>query len=490
MIDKIQKFNSDLRLYSTLLIEKSLDVWNIKTKVGLFFFSLVLSTIAVYFICPDEFTQAQKYTMFILIFAIMLWMTEAIPPFAVGLLIVGFLVYTMRSIEGATIDPQTISNTWSDSVIWIFLGGFFLSEGMRKTNLDISLFRATISVFGSKPDYMLLGVILVTSFLSLIISNTATCAMILAAVMPFIDKEGEKSPMSKAILISIPVAATFAGMASLISSPPNLIVVDVLRSKGIIVSFFDWMILGVPVAIVLLLLFWTVLKYKYTSKVTTVDMSFLQEIPPLNSKIRLQRLLVIIILVITVVFWMMGSSLNIPTAITSGIPIMFLPMLGIITAEDVRKLPWDTLMLVSGGLALGIAIKELLAPYYSQLLGDIYLSNYLMMLIFAIITILFSNIMSSTATATIVINIAAVVLPPEQILPVGLVIGLCASCGLFLPVSTPPNAIVYSTGMLKQSDFYLGGFFGAFIGLIVVILWVLFLQHFTAFFDLILEKII
>ena len=485
--EDFKKINSNIRIYSDLLIEKSLDVWNIKTKVGLFFFSLGLSILATYLLSPDEFSKAQEYTMFILIFAILLWVTEAIPPFAVGIMIMGFLIYTMGNIEGSTMDPKTISNTWSDSVIWIFLGGFFLSEGMRKTSLDISLFRGTISIFGSKPGYMLLGIMLTTSCLSLIISNTATSAMILAAVMPFLEREGKDSPMTKAILISIPASATFAGMGSLISSPPNLIVVDALKSKGIDVSFFDWMILGLPVAIVMLLFFWLILKQKYTSKVDKVDLDFLEEQEPLPSKIKLQRLFVIIILVVTVIFWMMGAKLNIPTAATAGIPIMFLPMLGIITAEDIRKLPWDTLMLVAGGLSLGIAIKELLAPYYSQMLGDVQFNGYLMMIIFAIVTIIFSNIMSSTATATIVINIAAVVLPPEQILPIGLVIGLCASCGLFLPVSTPPNAIVYSTGMLKQSDFYLGGFYGALFGTIVIILWVLFLQQFTGYFEMVLN---
>lgn len=106
-----------------------------------------------------------------------------------------------------------------------------------------------------------------------------------------------------------------------------------------------------------------------------------------------------------------------------------------------------------------------------------------MMIIFAVVTVLFSNIMSSTATATIVINIAAIVLPTDQLLPVGLVVGLCSSCGLFLPVSTPPNAIVFGTGMLKQKDFVLGGLFGAILGTTIIILWVLFLQYFTGFFE-------
>lgn len=479
--DQIRKIRTGIRFYSELLIEASWNVWNIKTRVGIFFFSLLVSLGITYFFTPEVFTDAQTYTLFILIFSVLLWATEAIPPFAVGIMIIGFLVYTMGNMEGATISPKEISDTWSDSVIWIFLGGFFLSEGMRKTNLDLSLFKKTISLFGANPNMLILGIIIVTSVLSLIISNTATAAMILASVMPLIDREGKDSNMSKAILISIPVAATFAGMMSMVSTPPNLIVVNVLKSKGFEVSFTQWFVLGFVPALILLIGFWFAVVKKYTSKVTELDVSFVNETIHLTKSLRLQRMIVVVVLIVTVMLWMFGNRLNIPTAGAAMIPIMFLPMLGIISAEDVRKLPWDTLMLVAGGLALGMAIKELLAPYYSQFLEGIEFNVVVVIIIFAIVTVLFSNIMSSTATATIVINIAAIVLPPEQILPVGLVIGLCSSCGLFLPVSTPPNAIVFGTGMLKQKDFRLGGMFGAVVGTIVIIVWVLILQYLTPF---------
>ena len=480
--DKIRKIRTGIRFYSELLIEASWNVWNIKTRVGIFFFSLLAALGGTYFLAPDVFTQAQTYTMFILIFSILLWATEAIPPFAVGIMIIGFLVYTMGNMEGATLTPQEISDTWSDSVIWIFLGGFFLSEGMRKTNLDISVFKKTISIFGSNPNMLLLGIIVVTSLLSLIISNTATAAMVLASVMPLIDREGKDSPMTKAILISIPAAATFAGMMSMVSTPPNLIVVNVLKSKGFNITFSQWFFLGFVPATILLIGFWFAVVKKYTSKVKKLDMSFANKALDLTDQKRLERLVVIVILAITVSMWMFGSRFHIPTAGAAMVPIVFLPMFGIIAADDVRRLPWDTLMLVAGGLALGMAIKELLAPYYSQFLTGMTFNPTVVMIIFALITVLFSNIMSSTATATIVINVAAIVLPPDQLLPVGLVVGLCSSCGLFLPVSTPPNAIVFGTGMLKQKDFRLGGLFGAVVGTAVIIIWVLLLQKFTIFF--------
>jgi len=288
--------------------------------------------------------------------------------------------------------------------------------------------------------------------------------------------------MSKALLISIPVSATFAGMASMISSPPNLIVVEALKSKGYHVSFFDWMVLGVPVAFILLFFFWLILRKKYTSKVDKINLDFLKKQPPIPKEIKIQRLIVVITLAVTVILWMMGNELQIPTAFAAAVPITFLPMLGVITAEDIRKLPWDTLMLVAGGLALGLAIKDLLAPYYSQQLAGIPLYTIPTMIAFALITVLCSNFMSSTATATIIVNVAAVMLPIDLLLPTALVIGLCSSCGLFLPVSTPPNAIVFSTGMIKQKDFILGGTFGAIVGTFVIMIWIFILQYGTDFF--------
>ena len=306
--DRVRHIRTGIRVYSDLLIERSLDVWNIKTRIGLFFFSLVLSIAGAYFLSPDVFTKAQTYTLFVLFFAILLWATEAIPPFAVGIFIMGFLIYTMRNVEGATIGPEMISNTWSDSVMWIFLGGFFLSEGLRKTNLDISLFKFSVSLFGNKPKYLLAGIIVVTSLLSLIISNTATAAMILASVMPLLESEGKKSPISKAILISIPVAATFAGMASLISSPPNLIVVDALKSKGFNVSFNDWLVLGFLPAILLLGGFWYTVNKRYLKNTKEVDLSFLDVPVIMSDKTKVQRLFVISILFLTVFFWVMGTN--------------------------------------------------------------------------------------------------------------------------------------------------------------------------------------
>ena len=144
-------------------------------------------------------------------------------------------------------------------------------------------------------------------------------------------------------------------------------------------------------------------------------------------------------------------------------------MFRILSGDDVRKLPWDTLMLVAGGLSLGLAIKETgLAQYYVSLLQDYDLNFYALIVVFSALTIVFSNFMSNTATATILIPIAIILVSQNaEILP--LVIGFSASCALFLPISTPPNAIAFSTGKIIQKDFRYGGIVAGLTGPIIII---------------------
>ena len=143
-------------------------------------------------------------------------------------------------------------------------------------------------------------------------------------------------------------------------------------------------------------------------------------------------------------------------------------MSGIVTADDVRKLPWDTLMLVAGGLALGLAIKETgLADYYVEKIAEFDLNFIVLVLLFAFLTVILSNVMSNTATATVLIPLA-IILTYQNPIVLPLVIGLSASTALFLPISTPPNAIAYSTGKLDQRDFRYGGLVLGILGPLII----------------------
>lgn len=451
------------------------------SKFALFSLTILSAFILTFLFSGNSFTASQEWILFLLFFAIGLWLTEAIPPFAVGILIIGYLVYTQGYLLPETSNVQKYVNTWASPVIWLMLGGFFLAEGMQKSKLDLLLFRFTIKLFGSKPKRLLLGLMLTTALASMIMSNTATAAMMIASVMPFVQNIGKDAPFTKAMLLGIPVAASVGGMGTIIGSPPNAIAVGALSAVGIEIDFLTWMLFGLPVALVLTVLFWSVLIQFYSPKVKYLDVSFTEDESQqsLNPEELRSRRIVLIILAATVGLWVSSPLHKIPVAVVSALPIVFLTMLSVIRAEDVRQLPWDTLMLVAGGLALGLALVDSgLAKYFVRQI-ELGHTLWLICLIFGILTVVFSNIMSNTATSTILIPIGIILMSGNTfgMLTLALVTSLAASTALFLPVSTPPNAIAFSTGLLKQSDFRLGGGLIGLVGPLIIIAWVLLVAY-------------
>ena len=474
----------DSRRYSKKIIGKINDTiskqlnWQSRSLQFLLCFLLALGL--TYFIKAPDFTEGQTSVLFILLFAIGLWVTEAIPPFAVGILIIGYLVFTMSNVEPENVKQYV--QTWSDSVIWLFLGGFFIAEAMKKTALDQSLLRFIVPKLGEQSKYILLGLMLITAFLSMLMSNTATTAMMIASITPITLSLGKDASLTKSLLIGIPTAAAVGGMGTIIGSAPNAIAVGALDGIGIRISFFEWMLVGIPLALVLIFIFWVALIRKYQIKHKSLDLSFLQKMK-LKDDINISRTqtrITIILIISSLLFWLTSQWTGIPVAAVSGIPIVGLTMFGILDADDMRKLPWDTLMLVAGGLALGLAVQQQgLTDYFISFVKIESLNFYALAIIFALLSVIFSNIMSNTATTTIMVPIAisiALLLPEQSPKTIPLIIALSASCALLLPVSTPPNAIAYSTGQLEQSDFRFGGILIGILGPVLVTLWVILVE--------------
>ncbi len=463
-----------------------------------FLLSILAAVLLTYFLRSPDFSQAQDYVLFLVFLSVGLWVTEAIPPFAVGILIIGFLVFFLGSISSAgTSEPgiqvEQFVGTWSNSVIWLILGGFFLAEGMRKTGLDKDVFRLSLTRMGMAPERLLLSIMLSTCLASMLMSNTATTAMMLAATAPLAKKFGHAKPFGKAILLGIPIAASLGGMGTVIGSPPNAIAVEAINNANALpfqLGFLEWMIFGFPLALLLTLLLWRLLLRKYPPGAVVVDVDELlaeeedgdNEAVPLKKnpsptfdqiENQFHKRIVVVTLLVTLTLWLSGRIHGIPPAAVSGIPIIVFTMVSIITGDDVRQLPWDTLMLVAGGLSLGLAIQETgLSAYFIEQMQYLPLSGWTIIPVFALITVILSNIMSNTAAATILIPVA-MLWPGVHPAVLALVIGLAASCALFLPVSTPPNAIVFSTGLVKQEEFRFGGWLAGLLGPIVIIAWVL-----------------
>ena len=447
-----------------------------KKAVLVFFICLIVAVGLSLWLSEPNFTQSQTYVLFLLFFAIGLWFTEVIPPFAVGLLIISFLVFALGS-KYFNAFPEKIDayvNTFSSSIIWLLLGGFFMALAMTKTGLDKELLKFTLRLSGTKPRNVLIGLMGTTMVASMLMSNTATTAMVIAAVTPLLNKLGKQSGLSKALLLGVPIAAVTGGMATIIGSPPNAITAGALEQAGIKMDFLTWMIYGTPISLLLTTIACIVLMFKYIKDNSPISLDFLlSEQESLSKEEKNQRRIVVVVICVTVLMWLTGSIHGISVAAVSAIPLVFLTLTKVLKGDDVRAMPWDTLLLVAGGLSLGLALQKTgLLDHYAGKISQLSFSETGFIILFAYVTMLFSNIMSNTATSTVLIPLGmAIVLGMKT--EIAMAVGLAASTALFLPVSTPPNAIVYSTGLVEQKDFRLGGALVGLIGPALIILWVM-----------------
>ena len=445
----------------------------------LLFIAVATAAIVIWNTFTVSLPPEERAVLFLFLLAVGLWITEAVPAFAVGLLIMGYLVFALGTplimTEPWDVDPYL--NTWSSPVIWLMLGGFFMAEGLSRTGLDRRLFAFAIKPAGTRPSRVLLAVMLTSAVASMFISNTSTTVLMIGAILPLIRQMGRQEPFAKALLIAIPLSASVGGMGTIIGSAPNAIAAGVATESGSPINFVEWMIVGAPVALVLVVMAWFFLLKRYPTKLADIklDLSSLDE-PELPEK--RDRVIVIALSTATVALWMTTPLHGIHVVAISLIPIVGLTMTQVLGAAHVRGLPWDTLMLVAGGLSLGAAVVDSgLAERFASGLGFLTSLNIdvVVFAALALITVMLSNVMSNTATVSIVLPVAVALLPGRE-LEMCLILGLSASCALLLPVSTPPNAIAYSTGEIQTSDLRPGGILVGLLGPILIIAWVMFMS--------------
>ena len=459
--NRLKNFSfADSRMASNRFIK---DVkWPITKNLTTLVLIIISSIFLVYFLAPADLEPSARHALFILITAAALWITESIPPFAVSFLVIGLSVFFLESRDALDItqDWEKYVNTWSSPVIWILLGGFMLAIGAQITKFDRKFSNFVIGKFGTKPYRLLLGIMLTTGFLSMFISNTATTAMMLTIILPFAKQYGKSEPIVKAMMLGIAAAATLGGIGTVIGSSPNAIALGILQAAGYGFSFVDWMIPGVPTAFALILLSWLILKKLYKTDIKNLELVESEEDTSAELDDRNtteNRVIVVATFLITIGLWMTSTIHMIPVAVVSLIPIVVFTAVGIIQAEEIRLIPWDTLILVAGGLALGIAITDSGLADYMVGLIPAFENPLLIILLMAFITSIASNVMSNTAAASILIPIGAILVPTGYVLLMVVTLGFAASTALLLPISTPPNALVFSSGYLKQIDFRILG---------------------------------
>jgi solute carrier family 13 (sodium-dependent dicarboxylate transporter), member 2/3/5 len=324
---------------------------------------LLLGIGAAYFPEHSGLSADGRSSMMILIIAAGLWITEAIPAFAVALLVIGLQILLLGHDQGDwdsdQRDWEKYIATWGSPLIWLFFGGFVLSAAGEKTGLTRWLSDQLLQRIGSSPGLLLAACMGVTFVFSMFISNTAAAVMMVTMVMPIVSVLPERDRMRCGLLLGVAIAANLGGMGTIIGSPPNAIAAGALRPIQPI-DFANWMLLGLPPAAFLLVLSWLYLRAVYP----TEDPSrlSLRERPSESTARPIaplwQRVLVMLVFGVTVLGWLTQAWHGIPVTVVSFLPICTFTAAKILDQQDVCRMRWDVLLLIAGGLSLGLAVTD------------------------------------------------------------------------------------------------------------------------------------
>ncbi len=435
-------------------------------------FCLLLALASAFLPAHEGLSPQGELALFILIFCAGLWVTEAMPAFAVSLLAMGLEIALLGNVASDGEDWEKYIATWGSPLIWLFFGGFILAAAAKKTGLDQWMATQVLSRLGNRPAVVLIGVMGATAILSMFLSNTATATMMVAMLGPLIANNVDKPKVATALLLGIAMAANIGGMGTLIGTPPNAIAAGVLEQVGG-VNFVAWMVYGIPPSLALLAIAWGYLALVYLGKnaFTPHETLALSSQATPTSASPIQQALVVVTFCTTILMWISSPLHGIPTTAVSFIPICVLTTTRILDAEDVKNIAWDVLLLIAGGLSLGIAVNDTgLADWIVAQLPIGGLSPVAIAVCLAFVATILSNLMSNTAAANVILPIAFVMLGTSQaelIIP----IALAASAAMCLPISTPPNAIVYGTGKIRSRDLLGAGLLLGVIAPLAVVAW-------------------
>ncbi|MEQ8713031.1 MAG: SLC13 family permease [Cyclobacteriaceae bacterium] len=426
-----------------------------------------------------DIIQQRVIALFFL--AALLWILEPIPIYATSLIIIVLELITMSTsglrplIAGAgptsfgeLIPYQTIMATFASPIIMLFLGGFFLAMAATKYRLDQNLARVLLKPFGTNPKYLMLGIMAITATFSMFMSNTATTAMMLSLLVPVLAAFDKGDAGKIGLALAIPFAANIGGIATPIGTPPNAIALKYLTGADNI-TFGSWMVFGLPYVVVMLFVVWVLLMWFYPSTTAAVNLNIKGQF--LRSS---KAYIVYVTFGLTILLWLFDFLHGMNAYVVGLIPVGVFLATSIITKEDLKKLSWDVLWLVSGGIALGLALDK--TGLASNLINNIAfdeLSPYLIVVAATVLATLMANFMSNTATANLLLPIIAALgtaLPALEGLGGSkmliLSVAMAASLGMALPISTPPNALAHATGLIKTEDMTKVGVLVGLIGLI------------------------
>ncbi len=476
--------NSDIAPKVTSTFSKDVKKsWVIIVCAALFAFAL-------YAIMPYE--PNVKKGLALLVFAAVLWFTEAIhititalliPAVAVIIgihkivdkkfdLINGALVNT-DSLESVKLTALTIKDglaNFSNPTIYLFFGGFALATALHIQKLDRKIAMKLISLSGNHLGYAVFSICVVTALLSMWISNTATAAMMLPLAIGILSQLdlGKDRSTFVFVLLSIAYSASIGGLGTMVGSPPNAI-----ASAALKLDFIGWMKIGLPIMLILFPLMLITLYITFRPKLNMkINLNLEEDVPWTGP-----RIATLIVFLLTAFLWIFSKKISAIIGVTLSDALIALmaacavAILGLASWKDIAKgTDWGVLLLFGGGLALsgilqGSGASLVLGKEVARIFG-----NTPQLVIIAVVTIfiiILTEFTSNTASAALLVPVFATIatemgMPKETLV---MVIGIGASCAFMLPVATPPNAIVFGTGYIRQKDMMKAGFF---LGLVCV----------------------
>ena len=459
-------------------------------KKALLFLITALLTVIVWNLPIDSFgidglTIVQQRVIAIFVMAVMLWLTEAIPAWATSVVIIFVLLFfvsdsafkIMQGSEaemGKLLDYQGVMACFADPTIILFLGGFVLAIAATKSGLDVMMAKALIAPFGKRSENVLLGFMLITGIFSMFISNTATAAMMLTFLTPVFKSLPPSGKGRVALTMAIPIGANLGGMGTPIGTPPNAFAYKVLNDPqglNMGIGFGDWMMIMAPMVILMLIVAWFILLKMFPFSQKTIEIKIESHV-----KSNWRTAVVAATFILTIILWVFGKQLGVNANTVAMLPIAVFAFTGVITANDLKDIDWSVIWMVAGGFALGLAMNGTgLAEVAVKSIPFGEFNPLVIMVISGLVCFALSNFISNTATAALLIPILSVVCAGmgDKLAEIGgtstILIGVAvaASCAMSLPISTPPNAIAYSTGLIQQTDMVKAG---ATIGVISILI--------------------
>lgn len=434
--------------------------------------------------CIDGLTVIEHRVIALFVFGALMWILEAIPIWTTSILIIVMMIVTVSDSMflplnhsgedgfGTLISHSAIMSSFAHPIVMLFMGGFALAIAATKCGLDVNLARVLLKPFGNRSEVVLLGFMIVTGIFSMFMSNTATAAMMLAIITPVVAQLPGKGRIAMAM--GIPVAANVGGVGTPIGTPPNAIALGYLTQNpdlGVSISFGQWMMVMVPFVIIILAFSWFMLIKLFPFSKKRVEIS-------INGSFRKDReaIIVYVTFIVTVILWVTDRYTGIDSNSVAMIPLAVFAVTGIMGKEELKQINWDVLWLVAGGFALGVGLNQ--SGLAKSLVASIPFDTWPPVAVIAgsgLICFTMSTFMSNTASTALLVPILAAMATgmTDVLAPFGgavtmiLGVAVCASMAMALPISTPPNALAYGTGLITQGQMAKSGLVIGVVGMIL-----------------------